>query len=575
MSSYSHGNDDVDGGKFFTVSKLQLLNHEKFLLKELVLTSRSPDTIQFPLSEFPRVNVNVPDYVGGELKTLNESSIAYKMTKTDELGERKIQSNGHLLSCRKYLFDVFSLKKYTDGTLFVLVQDLMDALLVDGDQDEFLSKYHQFYPIVPDASQLKFIEKSVPNLLKKNEKLNWSPKFVTAKSAFVQFGAAVICEGTRLTDDYWETVARDSSLTSHHRVFKISSKLQKLFFKLQPSFLVEQENQKKEQEHMKNTQANSQYNLDNLELPSLLIMEQPSSEIKNKYLKDFSVGNSTTVSVPGQNISGSLELSTQYKIPKYHNRFSFVQAIQNNAMDIPIDQELNLEGSATESETNTNSQSRPMTPSQGNQDAAHSKPVSRMLSSLLNSTSSSGNKSRKKTSESTPYFKDSRLIEPDLIINGWKFESLPLINENNTDKSLQPYSFRGLPYFHKDKLIGRLKNLTPNNIRELEHMHDSIAANTGIQTARRVRKSRWFKYWQYKAGVPIGLYENQQDYFKNVYLNEILKQVTVETHYDEHSHSDKTVTTIRIPNANFLTNNNIQGVEPPYSSFFEKAEYRK
>lgn len=42
------------------------------------------------------------------------------------------------------------------------------------------------------------------------------------------------------------------------------------------------------------------------------------------------------MSIPGQNIVGSIELSSRFNLTKYHNRYSFQVAIQMDFMDIPI-----------------------------------------------------------------------------------------------------------------------------------------------------------------------------------------------------------------------------------------------
>lgn len=529
-------------GKVFFVSKDVILRHERVLIKQMVLISSEHELMLGPLDQFPRKGVNIPKFTGHD-RVEDESMLAYAMLEKDPLGEKKISVTGHLHGGRCYLVNTFTLAK--SPHLFVLVSDLMSKVQFEGSEESFLEKYDQLVPLE--------LLKDEKNILVR-EGLLRSPEadanYITAKSAFVQFGAAVIASGTRILDDYWENIAKQQGLTPHHRVFKLSHKLIQTLKSLKPSLFPV----------ASRTKTIAQRDGKIFESPYLTVTEQAAPEIRQEYGREFSQGQHIGVVVPGQSINGSLELSAQFKVPKYHSKNSFQQAIQYKALDTPIGM---LEQPATSinySLPTTGSRSISGVPSS----SYINKPGKRLLSNILD-TGINTNKSKK--SEEHELISASNVnvdTNETLNINGWKFESLPLKSPEIPTTS--HHSIRGLPFYKKEKLLSRLKKLTPNEVKEIEHLHDSVFLNTGLQNVRKVRLKKWTKYWQYKSGVPVGLRRNEIELFKNRYLKDILEKTSSFTTLNEATYMDETHITTRVPNANFLGHSNIRSFKPPYVS---------
>lgn len=544
-----------EAGAVFIVPKILIREHERVILKQILQILDQDELVQPPLDKFPYKKLELPKYID-ELKTRDATNTSYKMIQLDAYGEKKVGSNGELFGGRHYLFNTFTFTAHM-GVLLVLLQDVIKVLYQSNathDEDEFIVQHDQILVMETSEEQTKFLAKNgvIP------EESKGSFKYITARSAFVEFGASVIAGGQRIVDDYWESLAKKQNLSSHQRVFKLSTSLISKISLLRPSF----QNNKisNANEISANTNNTCTISTSKFESQYPIVTEQPSAEIREAYIENFAKGEHISAIVPGQSISGTLELSAQFRVPRYHSKNSFQQALQMKAMDIPIGRHEELlaqyesqapDGSASISLPNHIPSVNPS-----------NKPIKRMLSSILDiNVSSSKNKKSEENEMIKPMNKGQHKNNTSLNINGWKFESLPLKSAENSGK--QQY-YRGLPLYEKNTLLERLKQLTPNEIKELEHLHDAVFVNTGLQNVRKVRTKKWKKYWQYKAGIPIGLKRSQLDEFKNKYLKDVLAQTSVTTNFNEITNTDETITTKRVPNPNFLGNCNIKDFKPPY-----------
>lgn len=139
---------------------------------------------------------------------LNDAGDEYIQTETDELGERKVLSNGQLLGGREYRIRTFNVPNRADE-LFMLATECSRVL---GYRDSYtlFNRNKSLYQII--ANQV------VKDDLVTQEILPYSYKsrqiaIVTARSIFQQFGSRVIVNGRRVRDDYWESRARKKVLT--------------------------------------------------------------------------------------------------------------------------------------------------------------------------------------------------------------------------------------------------------------------------------------------------------------------------------------------------------------------------
>lgn len=547
-----------------SVGEVLLKEHESVIVKRTINILKEEELLQGPLYEIPRKNIDIPSYCGDE-RQLDESGYAYKMIQQDPQGEKKIKIDGLLVGGRHYLFNIFTLKSRYPVN-FVLVSDLIDTLFYDItiEEDKFLEANKELVPLIATDEEKDFLEKA--GLLKKTKGSNIPVRFVTARSAFVQFGAAVVVSGQRVTDDYWETVAKAQGFSSHHRVFKLTSKQIKSIKLLKP--LVSNDT-KNDQKYSTSKEVSTESIWLKSEPPYTVLTEHAQAEIKEHYMRQNELGEQAPPLIVGQNITGSLELSAQFKIPRYHSKNSFMQATQLNALDIPIGEHRTLTQNSDNSETNIEGTSSP----HGNGNIVSSgqsptpsvptnKPVRRMLSSILDNNVNAIKIKRSEEQEVLSSSVEPTTLNASLNIGGWKFESLPLIPNDNFKGT---FSSRGLPYYNGSELKDRLLMLTPNEIKELEHFHDTVFFNTGLQKVRKVRKQRWMKYWQYKSGLPIGLRENMVDKFMKQGLKEILEHTDQKTILNEATNMDEVHTTKRIANANFLGSSNMNRLHLPYA----------
>lgn len=542
-------------GAVFMVPKILIREHERVILKQILQILDQEELVQPPLDKFPYKKLELPIYTD-ESKTRDATNTSYKMVQMDAYGETKVGLNGELFGGRHYLFNTFTFMAHRD-VLLVLLQDVIKVLYqtdTKHDENEFIDQHDQILLMETSEEQTKFLAKN--GILPEGS--NGSFKYITARSAFVEFGATVIAGGQRIVDDYWESLAKKQNLSSHQRVFKLTTGLISKISLLRPSF----QNNKVTNANEFGTNVSNACTISNskFESPYPIVTEQPSAEVREAYIKNFAKGEHISAIVPGQSISGTLELSAQFRVPRYHSKNSFQQALQMKAIDIPIGKHEELlaqyESQAPDGSSLTSLPNNIPSVNPSN------KPIKRMLSSILDiNVSSSKNKKSEENEMIKPMNKGILKNNASLNINGWKFESLPLRSPENSGK--QQY-YRGLPLYEKNVLLERLKQLTPNEIKELEHLHDAVFVNTGLQNVRKVRTKKWKKYWQYKAGIPIGLKRSQLDEFKNNYLKEVLAQTSITTNFNEITNADETITTKRIPNPNFLGNCNIKDFKPPY-----------
>lgn len=536
-----------------------LLEHERTLAKQILqLYPHYEDHMLGPLQQPPSRSVVLPQYVVGDPPEVDPETLAFRMSTTDPAGERKINHNGSLRGGRQFLFTIFkfppaSNNHYRDNW-FVTVTSLRSACpcncCIGLTTEQYLAK-HNLHALRPqDALEHDLL---VAEHLVHDEQAE-EPLFVATRPAFIAFGAQTIAHGARVLDDYWEAAARNQQFTVYHRVFPLSDRLISIVEQLKPA---DTESKAKTPEPALNDSE-----LDMGEQPYPTIMEQPSMEMRQEFLYSLTRGEPATTVIPGQNITGFLDLADQFRLPKYHSRNSYQQALQANLVDVPIGDHEEASHSASNNNSDQTPRETSYSPSLPTDTPLNtnltSKPVNRLLYGLVPDTNI-----RTTTEDNVDPTPSQHSINNPLHLHHWKFESLPLKSESSDNKS--GISARGLPLYDKGKLSKRLPRLTPREIRELEHIHDCVYMNTGLQSARKIRNEKWTKYWQYKAGIPIGLKRSQIDYFKNEYLPKLLQKTTVEVTYNELSNNEEVKTTIKIPNANYINFTNIHPRKPPYA----------
>lgn len=496
--------------------------HELYLLKHALLIYNDPGLSLGPLSEPPNRSPMLPTYVIRE--RIADTGDCYVIARGDQQGEAKINRKGDLLGSRNFLFPTFTLPSRPHA-VYVLVKDLIKCLESALSSAEFLHQNALLYGVKASPEELEFLKE---NRLCSSEEANDDICFVTAKSAFMLFGARVVVGGTRLVDDYWEQITKEQGFLPHHRVFAIKSKILKVLLTLKPSATSDE--------------TSKILDCDIPNEPSYqIVSEQPSWELRQEYARDLTQGEHLSVIVPGQNITGSLELSAQFKLPKYHGKTSLQAAIQAGTQDTPI--------GALPSPFNT---------SQPAPSETASKSDKRLLSGILYPLA--GPKLDKNSGTQSSGSSSSHDVT--LNVNGWKFE-MPVRSDPSDTCT---YSSKGLPIHDSWSIVERLKSLTPNEINEMQHIHDSVYVNTGLQKARRTRKTRWTKYWQYKAGVPIGTTQQNASAVMQKYLKELETHIEVVRTLDEANDREQVTTIRRVPNPNFLGHSNITGLKPPYIS---------
>ncbi|SCU77233.1 LAFA_0A00364g1_1 [Lachancea sp. 'fantastica'] len=491
---------------------------ELHLLKYALLFKENTAEALGPLDQPPLKTVHVPFFVSRE--RIADSGDCYVLLQGDQQGESKIDRFGKLLGNRHFLFSSFCLSS-RPRQVYVLLGDLLKCLGVSLSCEQFLQQHQQLLgvPASPEevvalkqANLISGIESDQPSL------------FVTAKSVFMLFGARVILGGARLVDDYWEELAKEQGFSPHSRVFFMSAKILKTLEQLKPT-----------------VHADDNKDIEEIssEPPYVVISEQMSPQVRQEYARQLAQGERQELIIPGQNIVGSLELSAQSKLPKYHSKISLQAATQMGIHDTPIG-------------------TMPLVPTAAGA-PSHSEKIEK---------ESADNKRdalviAKVDKGGLTQWVNSGIVAQDvsLNINGWKFDSLPVKSTDNEDLK---FSIKGLPLYDSTKLAERLKRLTPSEINEMQHIHDAVYLNTKLQNARKIRKTRWTKYWQHKAGLPIGLTDQQCGRALDKYFEEAANHVDVVRSVNTALGKEEVKYMRRIPNANYKGHCNIAGVKPPY-----------
>lgn len=222
---------------------------------------------------------------------LNDMRDEYVYSKTDPKGEQKITENGYLLGGRKYIITTFTLpgrgkKLYVLGTEAAKFLNHRDAFVL-------FNKFKQLYKSKTNDEERKFLEDNNFSISKIKSR---SVAVTTAKNLFMLFGARVIKSGKRVEDDYWEEAAIEQGFKSTDQVFPLEKGYSSKPEVLRPRTSV------------------------NKSLPTLprtnLVTPLPPLEDRKEYLVASSTGNPSQV-LPGQGISGGIELATVATIPKY------------------------------------------------------------------------------------------------------------------------------------------------------------------------------------------------------------------------------------------------------------------
>ncbi|SCU91170.1 LANO_0D10946g1_1 [Lachancea nothofagi CBS 11611] len=497
--------------------------HELYLLKYALLNHNDQTQALGPLDKPPLKEPVIPNFVIRERITGTGDS--YVIARGDLQGETKVNKFGKLLGNRHFLFSTFT-PPTRPHSVFVLVRDLLECLSLSVSPEQFLQESQQLYGVKASPDELVFLRE---NKLLAESALSENEYYVTTKSVYMLYGARVLVGGTRLVDDYWEEAVKEQGFLPHYRVFVIDNKILRVMNALKTDTPVQEP---------KSDEAALQLPD---EPPYLTIAEQTSWEVKQDYLKRLGRGEHLNVIIPGQNITGSLELSAQSKLPKYHSKISLQAAIQMGIEDTPI-------GTLPQPQSNI-----PTTSIE-----TSSKSDKRLLSGIIDPLVIS-----KVDRSGVTQWTTSGIVAQDvsLNINGWKFDSLPVKSMKTADLN---YSVKGLPLYDSTKLAERLKMLTPNEINEMQHLHDSVYVDTKLQSARKVRKTKWTKYWQHKAGLPIGITKNDTGSVLEKYLSDVANHVDVVSTINGTLNKEEIKTFKRIPNANFKGYSNITGLKPPY-----------
>ncbi|KAL6942320.1 hypothetical protein ACO0QE_003491 [Hanseniaspora vineae] len=318
------------------------------------------------------------------------------------------------------------------------------------------------------------------------------------------------------------------------------------------------------------------------------------------------------VIVPGQNITGGIELSSQYKVPRYATKVAYMQ--WQNSLNVPIGEvsndrsesavsaELNehedgmlhganLEsGSASEFPNSsatlvpTHSDSAPHLQAHSGISSASSGKNKRLLSGLLGDDTFQQKK--KAAYYVRRYFESQNgdgIVDKNVQLNidPWKFETLPLRKSYGSKKRGLKYNSKGLPIFEdEEQLKNRLKKLTPQQVMELQHQHDAVQLNKGISKLVAQREEKWGKYWLYKAGLPLykdgsafsGDYPQNEDLTAHIIKHDIenYEKVVLEK-YEPDTNTDVITLEKRELGVNFKNCSSIEEFRPPYSIFPDES----
>jgi hypothetical protein len=134
---------------------------------------------------------------------LNQDGDEYIPREVDEAGEKKVDSNGHLLGGRQYNCQTFVLPN-RGNKLFILASDCATILGYPSS----LSMFNENRPLYKIIASQNEKEDLIHLDILPNSHRFLQVTIVTAKSIFRHFGSRIVVNGRRVRDDYWEVNPR-------------------------------------------------------------------------------------------------------------------------------------------------------------------------------------------------------------------------------------------------------------------------------------------------------------------------------------------------------------------------------
>ncbi|CAH2351247.1 chromatin structure-remodeling complex subunit RSC7 [[Candida] railenensis] len=141
------------------------------------------------------------DDEGNQLNVVDDEIV---MDNEDPKGQEKVDKNGNLIGDRVYRMKTFTLLGHGEQLYMVSTEP---ARLVGFRDSYLLFKTHKwlFKKVCTHEEKMDLINRHIiPNSYKGR-----SVNLVTARSIFREFGARIIKDGRKITDDFWEQRARD------------------------------------------------------------------------------------------------------------------------------------------------------------------------------------------------------------------------------------------------------------------------------------------------------------------------------------------------------------------------------
>lgn len=151
--------------------------------------------------KIPRPEDVVYDDKGNEITVENDEIV---IADEDPKGKEKVDINGHLQGDRKYRVKTFTLLGNPDRLYMVSTEP---ARMVGFRDSYLLFKTHLslFKKVCTNEEKMDLINRHLIPTSYKGRAVN----LVTARSIFREFGARMIVEGKKVTDDFWEEKARE------------------------------------------------------------------------------------------------------------------------------------------------------------------------------------------------------------------------------------------------------------------------------------------------------------------------------------------------------------------------------
>lgn len=252
----------------------------------------------FPKNPYPKPVKN-PLFTDPERLTSGQDE--YEVLERSPKGEQKVTDNGYLLGGRKYLFNTFTLPG-RGRKLFALATEAAKVL---NFRDAFLlcTRTKQLMRYATVDEERKFLEET--GILQKIR--NRVVGVIAARALYLNFNARVIMNGKRVVDDYWEENAIEQGFTEKDQVFPVDKNY--------------------------GPRAGNHHKRDPVKqrviIPvvssAMLVHPIPSLEERREYLTNSSRGDVTQV-LPGQGITGGVELTAFSTVPKYTTENNGVRA---------------------------------------------------------------------------------------------------------------------------------------------------------------------------------------------------------------------------------------------------------